>query len=83
MAWATKLQAVIGGSGALGQAVEGLCAARVVELEQGLVMVPMTEALFDEVADATQDSSGSGFWFLPGGFGECSPAGPGPGPSPT
>ncbi|MBF9067265.1 hypothetical protein [Streptacidiphilus fuscans] len=63
-----ELQAVIGGREALRQAVEGLCAARVVELEQGLAMVPMTEALFDEMADATQDSSGLGFWFLPGGF---------------
>jgi hypothetical protein len=64
-----ELRAVIGATEALRWALEEFRAAQVVELEQGLAMVPMTEALFDEAADGTQDAA-LGFWFLPGGFGE-------------
>jgi len=64
-----ELRAVIGVTEALRRAVGEFRAAKVVELEQGLAMVPMAEALFDEVADGTQDAA-LGFWFLPGGFGK-------------
>jgi hypothetical protein len=64
-----ELRAVIGAPEALRRAVEEFRAAQVVGLEQGLAMVPMTEALFDEVTDGTRSEDLS-FWFLPGGFGE-------------
>jgi hypothetical protein len=73
------LQAVIAGDELLRGASRDLPAARVAPLGQGLSLAPMTDELFDAVADGT-DVDSLGFWRLPGGFdrllAEWSAAGP-------
>ncbi|MCR8579452.1 hypothetical protein [Streptomyces sp. Isolate_219] len=61
------LQAVIAGEEVLRAASRDLSAARMASLGQGLSLMPMTEALFDSVADGS-DTGALGFWRLPGGF---------------
>ncbi|MEU9268553.1 hypothetical protein AB0E04_24320 [Streptomyces sp. NPDC048251] len=61
------LQAVIAGRELLRAASRELPAARLASLGQGLALMPMTDALFDSVADGS-DAGALGFWRLPGGF---------------
>ncbi|MCX4576086.1 hypothetical protein OHB41_23465 [Streptomyces sp. NBC_01571] len=61
------LQAVIAGEEVLRAASLDLPAARMASLGQGLSLMPMTDALFDSVADGS-DNGALGFWRLPGGF---------------
>ncbi|OEJ23029.1 hypothetical protein AR457_38180 [Streptomyces agglomeratus] len=61
------LQAVIAGRGVLLAASRDLPAARLASLGQGVSLMPMTDALFDSVADGS-DGGALGFWRLPGGF---------------
>ncbi|CAM5269713.1 hypothetical protein SALBM311S_12524 [Streptomyces alboniger] len=61
------LQAVIAGGEVLRAASRPLSAARMASLGQGLSLMPMTDALFDSVAEGS-DTGALGFWRLPGGF---------------
>ncbi len=61
------LQAVIADAEVLRGAVRDLPVARLASLGQGLSLMPMTDALFDLVADGG-DGGTWGFWRLPGGF---------------
>jgi hypothetical protein len=61
------LQAVIAGGEVLRAASRHLSAARMASLGQGLSLMPMTDALFDSIADGS-DTGALGFWRLPGGF---------------
>ncbi|MET8129997.1 hypothetical protein ABZV67_42745 [Streptomyces sp. NPDC005065] len=61
------LQAVIAGGAVLRDASRELHAARLAPLGQGLSLMPMTDALFDSVADGSA-AGALGFWRLPGGF---------------
>lgn len=61
------LQAVIAGEDALRGAARDLPAARLASIGQGLSLMPMTDALFDSVADGSGVGA-LGFWRLPGGF---------------
>ncbi|MGG7569794.1 hypothetical protein [Streptomyces sirii] len=61
------LQAVIADVEVLRGAARDLSAARLASLGQGLSLMPMTDALFDLVADGS-DAGTLGFWRLPGGF---------------
>ncbi|ANP56742.1 hypothetical protein J2Z21_008680 [Streptomyces griseochromogenes] len=63
------LQAVIAGGEVLRGAVCDLPAARLASIGQGLSLMPVTDALFDSVADGS-DVGALGFWRLPGGFGK-------------
>ncbi|MGW1894207.1 hypothetical protein ACWCP6_28790 [Streptomyces sp. NPDC002004] len=60
------LQAVIADGEALSAAVRDLPAARLASIGQGLSLIPMTDALFDSVADSS-DVGALGFWRLPRG----------------
>ncbi|WP_406332450.1 hypothetical protein [Streptomyces sp. NBC_00203] len=64
---AYDLQAVIAGGEVLRAASRDLPAARLASLGQSLSLMPMTDALFDSVADGS-DTGALGFWRLPGGF---------------
>ncbi|ALV35830.1 hypothetical protein [Streptomyces sp. CdTB01] len=61
------LQAVIADGDALRDAARDLPAARLASIGQGLSLMPMTDALFDSVADGSPVGT-LGFWRLPGGF---------------
>lgn len=61
------LRAVIADGEALRGAARDLPAARLASIGQGLSLLPMTDALFDSVADGSSVST-LGFWGLPGGF---------------
>ena len=61
------LKAVIAGTEVLRAAARDLPAARLASLGQGMSLLPMTDALFDSVADGS-DAGPLGFWRLPGGF---------------
>ncbi|MFD3505212.1 hypothetical protein [Streptomyces sp. NPDC058678] len=61
------LQAVIAGREMLRSFSRDLPAARLASLGQGLSLMPVTDALFDSVADAG-DAGALGFWRLPGRF---------------
>jgi hypothetical protein len=62
-----RLEAVIAPAHLLGRAVEGQRAAAVVELRQGLGLLPMTDALFDALNRGEPDGL-LGFEKLPAGF---------------
>lgn len=72
------LQAVLGGA-VLRTASQELPAARLASIGQGLSLMPMTDDLFDALADGSGEDA-LGFWRLPGGFAdtlaEWSTAGP-------
>ncbi|MFD7136494.1 hypothetical protein [Streptomyces sp. NPDC059894] len=61
------LQAVIAGGEVLSSAARDLPAARLASIGQGLSLMPMTDALFDSVADGS-GAGALGFWRLPVGF---------------
>ncbi|MCX4920280.1 hypothetical protein [Streptomyces sp. NBC_00687] len=61
------LRAVIADGEALHSAAGDLSAARLAPIGQGLSLMPMTNALFDSVAEGS-DVGTLGFWRLPGGF---------------
>ncbi|MEU3742318.1 hypothetical protein AB0E78_35310 [Streptomyces sp. NPDC032198] len=61
------LQAVIGGEEVLRAGARELPAARLVPIGQGLALMPMTDELFDSVADGGDDRA-MDFWRLPAGF---------------
>ncbi len=61
------LKAVIAGSGLLAAMASGLSSARVVDLKQGLALLPISDALSDAVADADRPRR-TDFWSLPPGF---------------
>jgi hypothetical protein len=61
------LQAVIAGDELLRAASRNVPGARVVPLGQGLSLLPMTDEVFDSVADGSETEA-LGFWRLPGGF---------------
>jgi hypothetical protein len=61
------LHAVIADGEALRDAARDLPAARLASIGQGLSLMPMTDALFDSVADGSGVGA-LGFWRLPGGF---------------
>ncbi|MEU0059675.1 hypothetical protein [Streptomyces sp. NPDC006334] len=61
------LRAVIADEEALRRAARDLPAARLASIGQGLSLMPMTDALFDSVADGSRVGT-LGFWGLPGGF---------------
>ncbi|MCI3277408.1 hypothetical protein [Streptomyces cylindrosporus] len=61
------LRAVIADGAALRGPARGLPAARLASIGQGLSLMPMTEALFDSVADGSAVGL-LGFQGLPGGF---------------
>lgn len=60
-----ELQAVIGGD-PLRAGAAGLASARLGMLDQGLALLPITDDLFESVADGSAPALG--FWRLPGGF---------------
>ena len=62
-----ELQAIIGREELLRAETQALSEAVVVSLEQGLALVPITDAFFDEVTGASV-ADGLGFWRLPAGF---------------
>jgi hypothetical protein len=62
-----QLRAVIVADELLHVASQEVPGARVVSLHQGLSLMPMTDEVFDAVADGS-DGGGLGFWRLPGGF---------------
>ncbi|MFF4143160.1 hypothetical protein ACFY0A_17450 [Streptomyces sp. NPDC001698] len=64
---AYDLQAVIADGEALCGAARDLPAARLASIGQGLSLMPMTDALFNSVADGSGVGA-LGFWRLPGGF---------------
>lgn len=63
----------------LRRAAQGLPAARLASIGQGLSLMPVTDALFDSLTDG-RSCAASGFWRLPGSFGkalaDCSARGP-------
>ncbi|MFC9502702.1 hypothetical protein [Streptomyces sp. NPDC057002] len=61
------LRAVIADGEALRGAARDLPAARLASIGQGLSLMPMTDALFDSVADGSGVGT-LGFWRFPGGF---------------
>jgi hypothetical protein len=61
------LQAVIADREALRGVARDLPAARLASIGQGLSLMPMTDALFESVADGSGVGA-LGFWRLPGGF---------------
>ncbi|MFJ3720554.1 hypothetical protein [Streptomyces sp. NPDC090057] len=61
------LQAVIADRETLRSMVRHLPAARLASIGQGLALMPMTDVLFDSVADGSGRDA-LGFWRLPGGF---------------
>ncbi|MFG2142094.1 hypothetical protein [Streptomyces sp. NPDC048650] len=61
------LQAVIAGDEVLRAASRNLPAARLASLGQGLSLMPMTDALYDSVADGS-GTGALGFWRLPERF---------------
>lgn len=61
------LRAVIAEGETLSRATRDLPAARLAPIGQGLSLMPMTDALFDAVADGSRVGA-LGFWGLPGGF---------------
>ena len=61
------LHAVIAEEEVLRSAAQGLPAARLASIGQGLALMPVTGALFDSVADRS-GTGVLGFWRLPGGF---------------
>jgi hypothetical protein len=64
------LRAVIAGEGTLRAATRDLCAVRFASIGQGLSLMPVTDALFEAVADGSGDGA-SGFQRFPGGFGKA------------
>ncbi|MFD7436510.1 hypothetical protein [Streptomyces sp. NPDC059861] len=73
------LKAVIAEEAVLRDVARDLPAARLASVGQGLWLMPMTDAVFDSVADGS-DEGVWGFWRLPGGFEKvlagCSAGGP-------
>jgi hypothetical protein len=63
-----QLQAVIAPADLLRRAARGHAEMHVVDLAQGMALMPMTDALFDQVTVA--DDETLGFFLLPGGFAE-------------
>ncbi|MEU3991752.1 hypothetical protein AB0F24_25905 [Streptomyces platensis] len=61
------LHAVIAEEEVLRGAARDLPAARLASIGQGLSLMPMTDVLFDSVADGSGVGA-LGFWRLPGGF---------------
>ncbi|MFJ8150572.1 hypothetical protein ACIQ6R_36905 [Streptomyces sp. NPDC096048] len=61
------LKAVIAGSRLLAAVAVGLPSARVVDLQQGLALLPLSDAFSEAVADADQPRRAD-FWSLPSGF---------------
>ncbi|MER5563872.1 hypothetical protein [Streptomyces sp. NPDC002506] len=61
------LKAVIAGSGLLAAVTGGLPSACVADLQQGLALLPLSDAFSEAVADADQPRRGD-FWSLPPGF---------------
>ncbi|MEU0009562.1 hypothetical protein ABZ079_36495 [Streptomyces sp. NPDC006314] len=61
------LRAVIADEEALLGATRDLPAARLASIRQGFSLMPMTDALFDSVAEGSGVGT-LGFWGLPGGF---------------
>ena len=61
-----QLEAVIAAADLLRQVARGHADMHVVDLEQGLALMPMTDALFDRVTVANDQKLG--FFGLPGGF---------------
>jgi len=61
------LQAVIAEGEVLRGVARDLPMARLASIGQGLALMPMTDALFDSVADGSGVGA-LGFWRLPGGF---------------
>lgn len=61
------LKAVIADARALSVAARDLPAAQLTSIRQGLPLMPMTDDLFDSVADGS-GAGDLGFWRLPGGF---------------
>ena len=68
------LEAVIGSAGALEAFVRRWAVAVAVPLAQGLVLVPMTDELFDAIGAGADEMLG--FWRLPAGFGRLPAGGP-------
>ncbi|MFG2949735.1 hypothetical protein [Streptomyces adustus] len=62
-----ELQAVIAADELLRAASREVPGARVVSLQQGLSLMPMTDEVFDGVTDGS-DGADLGFWKLPRGF---------------
>ncbi|MFC8201534.1 hypothetical protein ACFUTV_40005 [Streptomyces sp. NPDC057298] len=62
-----ELQAVIAADELLRVASREIPGTRVVSLQQGLSLMPMTDEVFDAVTDGS-DGGDLGFWKLPGGF---------------
>jgi hypothetical protein len=62
------LEAVISSAALLTTATRDLTTARLVQLRQGLVMLPMTDELFDEVRNPAAGPEPRVFWKLPAGF---------------
>lgn len=61
------LRAVVAEGEALRSMARDLPAARLASIGQGLALMPMTDTLFDSVADGSGVGT-LGFWGLPGGF---------------
>jgi hypothetical protein len=59
---------VVGGMELMTAAARDLATVTLVPLRQGLMLLPMTAALFDEVENTAADADELGFWKLPGGF---------------
>lgn len=62
-----QLQAVIAGDELLRAVSQDVPGARVAALHQGLLLMPMTDEVFDAVTDGSSGGA-LGFWRLPGGF---------------
>ncbi|MEU9782188.1 hypothetical protein AB0H92_14660 [Streptomyces phaeochromogenes] len=62
-----QLQAVIAGDELLRAVSQDVPGARVAALRQGLLLMPMTDEVFDAVTDGSSGGA-LGFWRLPGGF---------------
>ncbi|MFF1452169.1 hypothetical protein ACFVYF_29125 [Streptomyces sp. NPDC058274] len=62
-----ELEAVIAAEELLRVASREVPGARVVPLQQGLSLMPITDEVFDAVTDGS-DVGDLGFWKLPGGF---------------
>jgi hypothetical protein len=61
------LEAVIGPATVLHAVTQERADALLVPLRQGMVLLPMTDELFDQLTDGSQDGL-PGFWKFPGGF---------------
>ncbi|MBM9504048.1 hypothetical protein [Actinacidiphila acididurans] len=61
------LKAVIAGRGLLDALTGDVSAARLVDLRQGLALLPMTDALSEMLTDASR-ARHPAFWSLPAGF---------------